>query len=70
MKRRCIYKIIYLQMKITASPYMRGLIFFSFAFPVITLITTWEMVPMAIPSDMLYMKGMAMMAMKQGIASV
>ena len=40
-------------MNSTVSTYISGLIFFSLALPVITLMMVQEMMPMAIPSEML-----------------
>lgn len=64
------YKKTYFNTNNTAKIYIKRLIFFSFAFPQTRLITTYEITPMEIPSEMLYKNGIAIMAMKQGIASV
>ena len=47
------YSRTYFRMNRTVSTYIRGLIFFSLALPVITLMMVQEMMPMAIPSEML-----------------
>lgn len=59
---------MYLRTKRTANTYISGLIFF--AFPASKLITTYEIVPIAIPSEMLYVSGIVRNAIYAGIVSV
>ena len=47
------YRKIYFRINSTASTYIRALIFFSFALPVIRLMATYVIIPMEIPSEML-----------------
>ena len=47
------YSKIYFRMNSTVSTYIRGLIFFSRALPVMRFSNVQEMTPMAIPSEML-----------------
>lgn len=62
------YKNIYLQTNSTASIYINGFTFF--AFPQNTLITTYEITPSAIPSEILYISGIARSARYAGTDSV
>ena len=62
------YKKIYLHTNNTASIYIKGLTFF--AFPQNTLITTYDITPSAIPSEMLYISGIARSARYAGTDSV
>ena len=48
-----VYSRTYLRMKRMVRTYIRGLIFFSLALPVTTLMMVQEMTPMAMPSEML-----------------
>ena len=47
------YRKINFRINITASTYIRALIFYSFALPVIRLMATYVITPMEIPSEML-----------------
>ena len=47
------YRKIYFRINSTVSTYISGVIFFSLALPVRTLISVQEMMPMAIPSEIL-----------------
>ena len=64
------YKKIYFKINRMDSIYISPLIFFSFAFPVNRLIKVQEITPIAIPSEMLYANGIAIMQRNAGIASV
>ena len=59
---------MYLRTNNNARTYISGVIFL--AFPQNTLITTYEITPNAIPSEMLYIRGMQSKQMYAGIASV
>ena len=50
--------------------YISSVILFFLALPHTTLIITYEIIPIAIPSEILYIKGIAIIAIKQGIVSV
>ena len=56
-------------MNITVSTHHQGLIFFSLALPLIRLSRVQEMTPMAMPSEMLYARGIAAMVRKAGMPS-
>ena len=47
------YRKIYFRMNSTVRTYISGVMFFSLALPVRTLISVQEMMPMAMPSEML-----------------
>ena len=47
------YRKMYFKMNSIANTYINALIFLSFASPVIRLITTQEIIPIEIPSEML-----------------
>ena len=66
----CGYIRIYFKINSTASIYIRRLIFLFFAFPVTRLMTTYEITPKEIPSEILYINGIAMMQINAGMASV
>ena len=53
----------------TVSTYIRGLIFFSLALPVMTFSRVQEMTPMAMPSEMLYAVGIARKVRNAGMPS-
>ena len=55
-----------MRMNSTVSTYISGLIFFSLALPVTTLMMVQEITPMAMPSEMLYAVGMARTVRKAG----
>ena len=50
---KAAYRKMYFRMNSTVRTYISGVIFFSLALPVRTLISVQEMMPMAIPSEML-----------------
>ena len=64
------YRQMYFRMNSTVSTYISGLIFFSLALPVTTLMMVQEITPMAMPSEMLYAVGMARMVRKAGMPSL
>ena len=50
---KAAYRKMYFRMNSTVRTYISGVIFFSLALPVRTLISVQEMMPMAIPSEIL-----------------
>ena len=51
--KRSTYRKIYFRMNSTVRTYISGVMFFSLALPVRTLISVQETMPMAMPSEML-----------------
>lgn len=64
------YKKIYFNINNTVSTYINTLTFFSFALPDTRLTIVHEITPIAMPSEMLYASGIAIMQRNAGIASV